>query len=140
MPTAPRKLALITGCSSGIGLLTAVTLARRGFHVVATMRDLGRRSLLDQAAQQIRVADRLDIRQLDISDFASIPPVINAVLRDLGRIDLQVNNAGFVYAGFAEDVLLPELRQQLETNFFGHVAVTQAVLPAMRAQQSGHII
>jgi NAD(P)-dependent dehydrogenase (short-subunit alcohol dehydrogenase family) len=134
------KLALITGASSGIGLLTGVTLARRGYRVVATMRDLTRRSLLDQAAEKASVADRLDIRQLDIADFDSIPRVVNGILRDHSRIDVLVNNAGFAFAGFAEDIRLAELRQQMDTNFFGHVAVTQAVLPTMRAQRSGHII
>ncbi len=135
-----EKVALITGSSSGIGLLTAITLARRGYQVVATMRDLGRRARLDAAAQQAGVAGRIDVRALDISTFDSIPRIIGEVLRDYGRIDVLVNNAGFVFAGFAEDIRLAELRQQLDTNFFGHVAVTQAVLPAMRAQRSGHII
>jgi NAD(P)-dependent dehydrogenase (short-subunit alcohol dehydrogenase family) len=137
---APEKIALITGSSSGIGLLTAVTLARRGYRVAATMRDLNRRSLLDQAAQSAGVADRLDVRALDISDFNAIPRVVGEVLRNHSRLDLLVNNAGFAFAGFAEDIRLAELRQQFDTNFFGHVAVTQAVLPAMRAQRSGHII
>jgi NAD(P)-dependent dehydrogenase (short-subunit alcohol dehydrogenase family) len=137
---APAKIALITGSSSGIGLLTAVTLARRGYRVVATMRDLNRRSLLDQAAQSAGVADHLDVRALDISDFEAIPRVVNQILRDHSRIDLLVNNAGFAYAGFVEDIRLAELRQQMDTNFFGHVAITQAVLPAMRAQRSGHVI
>jgi NAD(P)-dependent dehydrogenase (short-subunit alcohol dehydrogenase family) len=136
----PGKIALITGSSSGIGLLTAVTLARRGYRVVATMRDLKRRSLLDQAAQSAGVADRLDVRALDISDLEAIPRVITQVLRDHSRIDLLVNNAGFAFAGFVEDIRLAELRQQMDTNFFGHVAITQAVLPAMRAQRSGHVI
>jgi len=134
------KVAVITGASSGIGLLTAVTLARAGFHVVATMRDLSRRVKLDQATQSAGVNPKLDVRALDISDFDSVPRVISEILRDHGRIDVLVNNAGFVYAGFAEDILLPELRRQFDTNFFGHVAVTQAVMPAMRAQHSGHII
>jgi NAD(P)-dependent dehydrogenase (short-subunit alcohol dehydrogenase family) len=137
---APSKLALITGSSSGIGLLTAITLARRGYRVVATMRDLKRRSLLDDAAKSAGVADRLDVRALDISDFDSIPRVINEILRDHSRIDVLVNNAGFAFAGFVEDIRLAELRQQMDTNFFGHVAITQAVLPAMRAQRSGHVI
>jgi NAD(P)-dependent dehydrogenase (short-subunit alcohol dehydrogenase family) len=137
---AMKKVALITGCSSGIGLLTAVTLARRGYDVVATMRDLKRRSLLDQAAQSAGISDRMDVRALDVSDFESIPPVVQKILQDRGRIDVLVNNAGFAFAGFAEDIRMAELRQQLDTNFFGHVVVTQAVLPAMRAQRLGHII
>lgn len=140
MAAAPQKLALVTGASSGIGLLTAVTLAGCGYRVVATLRDLNRRSLLEQAAQSASVTERVDVRQLDISDFASIPRVINEVLRNHARVDVLVNNAGFAFAGFAEDIRLSELRQQMDTNFFGHVAVTQAVLPAMRAQGSGHII
>jgi NAD(P)-dependent dehydrogenase (short-subunit alcohol dehydrogenase family) len=104
------------------------------------MRDLNRRSLLDDAAKNAAVADRLDVRALDISDFNSIPAVVNQILRDHSRIDVLVNNAGFAYAGFVEDIRLAELRQQMDTNFFGHVAITQAVLPAMRAQRSGHII
>ena len=140
MPDASARLALITGTSSGIGLLTVVTLARRGCRVVATMRDLKRRSLLDEAAQNAGVADRIEVRALDISDFDSIRRVVSEILRDHGRIDVLVNNAGFAFAGFAEDIRLAELRQQMDTNFFGHVSVTQAVLPAMRAQRSGHII
>ena len=104
------------------------------------MRDLNRRSLLDLAAQSAGVADHLDVRALDISDFEAIPRVVNQVLRDHSRIYVLLNNAGFAYAGFVEDIRLAELRQQMDTNFFGHVAVTQAVLPAMRAQRSGHII
>ncbi|MBZ5630795.1 MAG: SDR family oxidoreductase [Acidobacteriia bacterium] len=134
------RLALITGSSSGIGLLTAVTLARRGYRVVATMRDLKRRSLLDQAARDAGVSDHFDVRALDISDFDSMPRMVSDILRDHGRIDVLVNNAGFAFAGFTEDIRLAELRQQMDTNFFGHVAVTQAVLPAMRAQRAGHII
>jgi NAD(P)-dependent dehydrogenase (short-subunit alcohol dehydrogenase family) len=135
-----QKVALITGSSSGIGLLTAVTLARRGFRVVATMRDLQRRALLDETAQPAGVNDRLIVRALDVTDFESIPRVIDGILQDHHRIDVLVNNAGFAFAGFAEDIRSEELRQQMDTNFFGHVAVTRAVLPAMRARRSGHII
>ncbi len=134
------KVAVITGASSGIGLLTAVTLARSGFRVVATMRDLSRRALLEQASKSAGVDANIDIRALDITNFDSIPDAISNIVHDHGRIDLLVNNAGFVYAGFAEDILLAELRRQFDTNFFGHVEVTQAVLPVMRAQHSGHII
>ncbi len=135
-----ERIVLITGSSSGIGLLAAVEMARRGHRVVATMRDLGRRSRLDVAASAGDVRDRIEVRQLDITHFGSIPQVVNDVLRDQGRIDVLVNNAGFAVAGFAEDLRLEEIRQQFETNFFGQVAMTQAVLPAMRTQGSGHII
>jgi len=135
-----EKVALVTGSSSGIGLLTAVELARVGFKVVASMRDLARRGRLDQAAADAGIASRLDVRQLDVTNFDAIPAFVEGVVREYGRLDLLVNNAGFAVAGFAEDMKLDEIRLQFETNFFGHVAMTQAVLPVMRRQCSGHII
>jgi NAD(P)-dependent dehydrogenase (short-subunit alcohol dehydrogenase family) len=135
-----EKIAVITGTSSGIGLLSAIELARNGFRVVASMRDLGRRDRLDQAASTAGVAERLDIRRLDVTEFASIPPFVESVVRDHGRIDVLINNAGFAMAGFAEDMKLDEIRRQFETNFFGNVALTLAVLPTMRQQRSGHIL
>jgi NAD(P)-dependent dehydrogenase (short-subunit alcohol dehydrogenase family) len=134
------KIALITGSSSGFGLLTSIELAKAGFHVVATMRDLARRDRLDQAASAAGVAARIDIRGLDVTKFDSIPGFMDSVLRDYGRVNVLVNNAGFAVAGFAEDIKLEELRLQFETNFFGAVAMTKAVLPPMRRQRSGHII
>ncbi len=136
----PDKIALITGASSGFGLLTSIELAKVGFRVVATMRDLGRRERLDQAASAAGVAARLDFRALDVTNFDAIPGFVDAVVRDLGRLDVLVNNAGFAVAGFAEDIKLEELRRQFETNFFGAVAMTKAALPTMRRQHSGHII
>ena len=135
-----NKVAVITGTSSGFGLLTAVELARRGFEVVATMRDLGRRSYLEEAAARAGVGAKIDVRKLDVTEFDRIPSFVAEVLGDHKRIDVLVNNAGFAMAGFAEDLQLEEIRLQFETNFFGAVAMTKAVLPAMRAQKSGHII
>jgi NAD(P)-dependent dehydrogenase (short-subunit alcohol dehydrogenase family) len=134
------KIALITGSSSGFGLLSSIELAKAGFRVVATMRDLARRDRLDQAASVAGVAARIDIRGLDVTKFDSIPGFMDTVLRDYRRVDVLVNNAGFAVAGFAEDIKLEELRLQFETNFFGAVAMTKAVLPTMRQQHSGHII
>jgi NAD(P)-dependent dehydrogenase (short-subunit alcohol dehydrogenase family) len=136
----PDKVAVITGCSSGFGLLTSIELAKAGFRVVAAMRNLGRRERLDQAASSAGVTSQIDARALDVAQFDTIPLFIDAVIRDYGRTDVLVNNAGFAVAGFAEDIALEELRLQFETNFFGAVAMTKAVLPAMRGQRSGHII
>jgi NAD(P)-dependent dehydrogenase (short-subunit alcohol dehydrogenase family) len=136
----PDKIALITGSSSGFGLLTSIELAKAGFRVVATMRDLGRRERLDQAATAAGVAAQLDIRALDVTNFDALPAFVDWLVRDHGRLDVLVNNAGFAVAGFAEDIKLEELRQQFETNFFGAVALTKAALPTMRRQHSGHII
>src|SRR6266849_6616540 len=135
-----EKIAVITGSSSGFGLLTAVKLAKAGFRVVASMRDLGRRSKLDEAAMAAGVAANIDVRRLDVTEISTLEGFVEAVVRDYGRIDVLVNNAGFAVAGFAEDIKLEELRMQFETNFFGPVALTKAALPVMRRQQSGHII
>ncbi len=137
---AGEKVAVVTGSSSGIGLLTAVELALNGYRVVATMRNLENRARLEAAAQKAGVLDRLDLRRLDITEFDSLGPAVNAIVRDHGRIDVLVNNAGFSSGGFGEDFALHEIRDQFETNFFGNVAMTKGVLPVMRSQKSGHII
>ena len=114
---AEEKIAVVTGSSSGIGLLTAVELALNGYRVVATMRDLGRSGRLEEAAQKAGVRDRLDLRRLDITEFDSLPGAVEAIVRDHGRIDVLVNNAGFSSAGFGEDMQLarasPSDRNQL---------------------------
>jgi NAD(P)-dependent dehydrogenase (short-subunit alcohol dehydrogenase family) len=135
-----QKIAVITGASSGFGLLTAVELSAAGYRVVATMRNLERRHLLDEALRKRNALTNVDVRQLDITETAKISPVIDKIAADYGRIDLLVNNAGFAMAGFLEDVTLDELRKQFETNFFGHVSVTKAVLPIMRKQRAGRVI
>ncbi len=135
-----EKVAVVTGSSSGIGLATSVELALNGYRVVATMRDLGRNGRVEEAAQRASVRERLDLRRLDITETDSLADAVTAIVRDHGRIDVLVNNAGFSTGGFAEDMTLSELRHQMETNFFGNVAMTKAVLPVMRKQHSGHII
>lgn len=136
----PEKIALMTGSSSGFGLLASIELAKAGFRVVATMRDLGRRDRLDEAAAGAGVTAQIDVREFNVTNFDAMPGFVDAVVRDYGRVDVLVNNAGFAVAGFAEDIKLEELRLQFETNFFGAVAMTKAVLPVMRRQGSGHII
>jgi NAD(P)-dependent dehydrogenase (short-subunit alcohol dehydrogenase family) len=135
-----EKIALITGASSGFGLLTSIELAKAGFRVVATMRDLGRRDRLDQAAAAAGAGAKLDVREFDVTKFDAIQAFVDTVVSDYGRLDVLLNNAGFAVAGFAEDIKLEELRLQFETNFFGAVAMTKAALPTMRRQRSGHII
>src|SRR5262245_44959262 len=110
-----RATALLSGCSSGFGLLTAVELARAGFRVFATMRDLGRRAALDEAVREARVA--VELVQLDVTDAGSIEGTVRTVLERAGAIDVLVNNAGYGLGGFAEDVSMEELRAQFETNF-----------------------
>lgn len=135
-----EKVAVITGSSSGIGLLTAIEFARTGYRVVGLMRDLQRRDRLDDAARRAGVGERIDVQQLDVTNYDAMPGVVDGIVRDHGHVDVLVNNAGFSSAGFAEDTQLHELRHQMETNFFGAVAMTKAVLPIMRRQRSGHIV
>jgi len=132
------RTALITGASSGFGLLTAVELARRGARVFASMRDLGRAEALERACGEAGV--HVQPVQLDVTDPDSIEGARRAVDDECGAADVVVNNAGFGMGGFVEQLDMKELRQQFETNFFGLVAVTQAFLPAMRAARRGTII
>jgi NAD(P)-dependent dehydrogenase (short-subunit alcohol dehydrogenase family) len=134
------KIAVVTGSSSGIGLLTSIEFAANGYTVVATMRDLSRSGRLEEAAQKAGVSDRLHLRPLDVTQFDTLAGAVDGIIRDQGRIDVLVNNAGMSVAGFIEDLSVDEIRNQFETNFFGAVAMSKAVLPTMRRQRSGHII
>jgi len=138
--SANQRVAIVTGASSGIGLLTSVELARSGFRVVATMRSPAKRTKLDEAAAYGHVSENIDVRSLDVTEFSAHADFIADVTSSYGRVDVLVNNAGFAMAGFAEDCTLEELREQFETNFFGAVSITKAVLPVMRKQNRGHII
>src|ERR1035437_3440753 len=102
MPT--ERTALITGASSGFGLLTTVTLARRGWRVLATMRDLSRRAKLEAAAQAAGVLDHIEFHALGVTDNEQIAALAATVAARPSRLDAVVNNAGFAMAGFAEDV------------------------------------
>ncbi len=137
----PRKKSVaITGASSGFGLLTSVALAQRGWHVIATMRDLGRREKLDAAAKEADVADRIEIHALDVTREDQIRALAGLIEKRPEPLDALVNNAGFAMAGFAEHVSTAELRKQFDTNFFGSVAVTRALLPKFTKQGFGHIL
>lgn len=132
---------LITGTSSGFGLHTAVELARRGWRVFATMRNLDKRTPLDQAAAEAGVAQRLELMRLDVTDAASIEEAVRDILqRSGGRLDAVVHNAGVAVGAAFEDVPEAEARRVMETNFWGVLALTRALLPAFRAQRSGRIL
>jgi NAD(P)-dependent dehydrogenase (short-subunit alcohol dehydrogenase family) len=135
-----NKVVLITGTSSGFGLLASVDFARAGFRAIATMRDVNKATQLMKAANEAGVSGNMEIRPLDVTKFDDLPRIVDEIIAAHGRIDVLVNNAGYALAGFAEDISLDELKAQFDTNFFGHVALTRAVLPIMRNQRSGHII
>jgi len=134
------KTALITGTSSGFGLLTTVTLARQGWHVLATMRDLNRRTLLEDAARTACVLDRIEFHALDVTRPEHVSAAAAMVEGRGEPLDALINNAGFSVPGFAEDVSDAELREQFETSFFGATAVTRAILPQLKRQGFGHIV
>ncbi|KAA6461844.1 SDR family oxidoreductase [Acidobacteria bacterium AB60] len=137
---AQGRTALITGASSGFGLLTTVALARRGWHVLATMRDLGRSGKLEETARAAGVGDRLELVKLDVTQPEQIRAVADRVAAGPEPLHALVNNAGFALPGFAEDTSDAELREQLETNFLGAAAMTRALLPVMRRQGFGHVV
>jgi NAD(P)-dependent dehydrogenase (short-subunit alcohol dehydrogenase family) len=133
-----QKVAVITGSSSGIGLESALILGRNGYNTYATMRSLDKDTSIKAVVQN----EGLPIRvvQLDVTDDTSVKNAIDHIISEAGRIDLLVNNAGYGLVGALEDLAIEELKSQYETNLFGLIRVTQAVLPAMRKQRSGRII
>ena len=133
-----NKVAVVTGSSSGIGYETSLALAREGFLTYATMRNLEKGSGIKSVSDKENLP--LKIMQLDVTDDASVGKAVQSIISDSGRIDILVNNAGYGLTGAFEDLSLDEIKQQYETNFFGVVRVTQAVLPIMRKQKSGKII
>lgn len=128
------KVFLITGASRGLGVdLTRAALAA-GHAVVAT----GRSVVTVSAA--IGVHDQLLVTALDVTDPASAQAAVEATVERFGRIDVLINNAGNFIAGTFEEIPDADFRGQMETNFFGALNVTRAVLPIMRGQRSGHVV
>ena len=129
---------LVTGCSSGIGLFTAIEFAKNGDTVFAGLRDLSKKDMLEAEALKANV--KVNMIQLDISDDSSINDAINKINNVHGRIDVLVNNAGYGYFGSVESTSIEEFKEQFDTDFFGAIRMIHGVLPIMREQESGHII
>src|SRR2546430_13466386 len=135
-----KQVVLITGSSTGFGRLFTETLARKGHTVFATMRDPGGRNAKN--ASEVRgLAEKeslpIHILELDVTDDASVERAVNAAIAKAGRIDVAINNAGYVLSGLAETVTSEQAQRQIDTNFLGPVRVNRAVLPHMRRQRSG---
>jgi NAD(P)-dependent dehydrogenase (short-subunit alcohol dehydrogenase family) len=132
-------ITVVTGSSTGIGLATAVTLARAGHTVYATMRNPegGGREL-----REIALKENLPVyfAALDVDSDDSVRSAFARILAEAGRIDVLVNNAGIGNMGPVEETPLPVFRAVMETNFFGALRCTQAVLPGMRERRSGCIV
>jgi NAD(P)-dependent dehydrogenase (short-subunit alcohol dehydrogenase family) len=131
-------IALVTGTSSGIGLATAVTLARAGHKVIATMRNVDGAGEL----QKIILAEGLPITvaALNVDDDGSVSDAVDRALVENGRIDILVNNAGVGGRGSVEETPMEVFRQVMETNFFGGLRCIKAVIPGMREQHHGCIV
>jgi NAD(P)-dependent dehydrogenase (short-subunit alcohol dehydrogenase family) len=135
MNSPSPKTWFITGASSGFGTAFAEHALERGDNVVATARSVSKLEAL-----VARAPDRVLAVKLDVTVAADIAPAIDAAVRRFGRIDYMFNNAGYGVVGAIEETPDAELRALLDTNFFGAVAVTRAVLPVMRAQRGGAIV
>ena len=133
-----EKVALVTGSSSGIGLESALALARDGYHTFASMRNLQKGVELEHAAKKESLP--VEMMELDVDKEESIVAAVKRVVEKNGRIDVLVNNAGYGQFGCTEDVTVDEFRRQFETNFFSVVRIVQEVAPVMRRQKSGNII
>ena len=132
------KVALVTGSSSGIGYETSLLLARNQFVTYASMRNLKKGDELMKIASQETIP--LKVIELDVNDNVSVNDAMDTILKENGRIDVLVNNAGYSVFGSLEELSLEEIKEEFETNFFGAVRAAKAVIPAMRKQSSGTIV
>ena len=132
------KVAVVTGSSTGIGYETSLILARNGFLTYATMRNLNKSENMKMVATKENLP--IQVKQLDVADDVSVTNAIQAISSEAGRIDVLVNNAGYGLNGAFEDLAMDEIKSQYETNVFGLIRTTQAVLPIMRRQKSGTIV
>jgi len=123
----------ITGTSSGIGKATARIFLEHGWQVAATMRTPEKETELSEW-------DKVKLYKLDVTDPASIQSALDKAIADFGKIDVLVNNAGYALTGPFEEMSEAQIRRQFETNVFGLMAVTRAILPHFRFQGGGVIV
>jgi NAD(P)-dependent dehydrogenase (short-subunit alcohol dehydrogenase family) len=134
MTDSTNSVWFITGAARGMGVDLAKAALHAGHAVVATARDAAK------VTAALGEHDNLLAVSLDITDPAAAQSAVEAAVARFGRIDTLVNNAGNFYAGYFEEISDAQFRAQMETNFFGPLNVTRAVLPVMRAQRSGHVV
>ena len=136
--TGKQRAVLVTGGTDGLGRAAAILLAERGYRVFAAGRSAPKRQELDRLAFEKKLP--LESVELDVCDDASVRRALETIWQKAGSLDVLVNNAGIGYIAVVEDLRLADLRQQFETNLFGVLRVTQAVLPHMRQQKRGRIL
>ncbi|MBW8035087.1 MAG: SDR family oxidoreductase [Planctomycetes bacterium] len=129
-----KKRVLITGCSSGFGMMTAIAAAGKGYDCIATMRNIDKAQTLKQALKRQGLTATIDL--LDVTDQQAII----AIAEKYAPIDILINNAGILITGSFMDLTDAEARRVFETNYFGAVNLTKAVIPSMIERQQGRII
>lgn len=134
-PPPPRHVWFITGAGRGLGRAFAVAALDAGDRVVATLR---RPELLDDLV--MKHPETLRVLQLDVRDRQAVFATVEKAWSSFGRLDVIVNNAGYGLVGAVEEITEADARDEMETNFFGALWVTQAVMPRLREQRSGHIV
>jgi NAD(P)-dependent dehydrogenase (short-subunit alcohol dehydrogenase family) len=129
-----NKVVLVTGAGRGMGVDIARAALDAGHLVIATARNA------QKVTQALGEHDELLAVELDVTDPTSVQAAVDAAVQRFGRIDVLINNAGNFYAGFFEEITPEDFRAQVETNLFGPLNVTRAVLPVLRAQRSGVVV
>ena len=138
-----KEVILITGTSTGFGRLMSETLARKGYTVFASMRNVAGHNAINSAElRHLAEAEDLALHviELDVTDDASVENGVNDVLVQAGRIDVLLNNAGINGIGLNETFTVEQVQQMFDANFFGVVRMNRAVLPHMRRQGSGLLL
>jgi NAD(P)-dependent dehydrogenase (short-subunit alcohol dehydrogenase family) len=133
-----KVVAVVTGSSSGIGFETSLLLAKNGFFTYATMRNLDKSNKIIDFKLKEKLP--LEVLELDVTDDKSVKEAIEKIANEQGTVDVLVNNAGYALVGPLEELSIQEFKEQFETNVFGAIRVTQAVLPIMRKQRHGTIV
>ena len=133
-----KVVAVVTGSSSGIGFETSLLLAKNGFFTYATMRNLDKSNKIIDLKLKEKLP--LEVLKLDVTDDKSVKEAIEKIANEQGTVNVLVNNAGYALVGPLEELVIQEFKEQFETNVFGAIRVTQAVLPIMRKQRHGTIV
>jgi len=134
-----QKVVLITGCSSGIGLETAIQCAKKGYVVYASMRNLNKNTELKKRIELDKIKN-IDIIELDVSSNNSIDNAVSTIVKKENQIDVLFNNAGFMIMGSLEDLTINEIKKQLDTELLGPIYLTKNVIPHMKNSGQALII
>ena len=134
-----QKTVLITGCSSGIGLETAVACAKAGHRVFATMRNLNKKEKLEKRKEDEKL-DNIEILELDVSKTEEIENKISSIVRQVNNIDVLFNNAGYMVMGSLEDSTIQEIRDQINTDLMGPIHLTKLAIPHMKSGEEPGLV